>query len=63
MDGPVIVAFLFHDRVVIYDFILVPALLGHKSVRDGHDGAGHNESDDFLSFGLDSRQSVWSSLG
>ena len=63
MDGPVVVAFLFHDWVVIYDFILVPAFLGHESVCDGHDGAGHYESDDFLDFGFGPRQSVWSSLG
>ena len=63
MDGPVVVEFLFYNRVVIYDFVLVPAILGHESVRDGHDSAGHNQSDDFLGFGLGPCQFVWSSLG
>jgi hypothetical protein len=52
LDRSVVVASLFHDGVVIDYFVLVPAFLGHEIVSNGNDGAGHDESYDFLGFGF-----------
>jgi hypothetical protein len=39
LDGDVIVAFLFDNVVVVYDFVAVPAFLGNEGVRDRYDGS------------------------
>ncbi len=39
LDITVIVSFLFHDGVVVYDFVAVPAFLWNEIVGDRYDGA------------------------
>ena len=39
LDGAVVVACLFHDGIVVYDFVAVPAFLGYEIVGDRYDGA------------------------
>jgi hypothetical protein len=36
---PSFVTFLFHDGIVVYDFVAVPAFLGNEGVRDRYDGS------------------------
>ncbi len=34
------IAFLFHDGIVVHDFVAVPSILGNERVGDGNDGPG-----------------------
>ena len=39
LDRAVVVSFLLHDGIVVYDFVAVPAFLGYEIVGDRYDGA------------------------
>ncbi len=38
LDRAVIVSFLLHDGILVYDFVAVPPFLGYEIVGDRYDG-------------------------
>jgi hypothetical protein len=60
-DGPVLVDFLFDNRIITNDVAKVVA--GNGRIGDGDDGPRQDEAGDLLTFGSDPMETIGSGFG